>query len=394
MSRKLVFILIAIFVVLSCRAGKEEEILKKFSDEYTLIKNRYEENVSSANSREQVQALYYRKADECTELLKKYGNQVSSDAAELLKSKLNIESSRFDDAEQIINRLIEEDSPLINDAKMAKVQLLIYRDKPGEALTLLHEIQDKVEPGLELLSAYLYFALYSRDAGVIEDYGRKFLDSPAIPRSLSGYTPDVYRAFSFAALLKSDLQGAVNMLEKALAETSDREKKAKWELELARLGLIGNPAPPIYAETWLNSYPIDPALLKDRVVLIAFWAPWSTPCRRALPKLEELYGKYKDKGLVIIGLTKLYGNYKDETGDRGVVSDKDEINLIKEFAARYQATFPIAVSVEATNSEKYKIQDIPAMVFIDKKGKVAHILVGTGQETLIEDRIKQLLEEN
>ncbi len=394
MLRKLVLILIAVLFALSCQQEKEEKILKKFSEEYTLIKNRYEENISSANSREQYKALYYRKADECAELLKKYGNQVSSDAAELLKSKVNIESSRFDEAEQIIAGLIESESSLINEAKMAKVQILIYLKKPGEALTLLREIQDKLEPGLDLLSAYLYFALYSKDGSVIEEYGHKFLKSTAIPRSLGSYTADVYRALSFAALLKNDREWAGNLLEKAISETADREKKLNWESELTQLRMIGNAAPPIYAETWLNSYPIEPSQLNGSVVLIAFWAPWSNHCRQAIPRLVELYGKYKDKGLVIIGLTKLYGNYKDETGDRGLVSDKDEITLIKEFITRYQVPFPIAVSVEATNSEKYKIEDIPAMVFIDKKGKAAHILVGTGQEAFIEDKIKQLLEEN
>ncbi|MDQ1351304.1 MAG: hypothetical protein QG657_1606 [Acidobacteriota bacterium] len=394
MSRKLVFILIAILIALSCQSGKEEEILKKFSNEYTLIKNRYEENVSPANSREQNQALYFRKAEECEELLKKYGNQVSSDAAKLLKCKLYIECSRFDDAEQIINGLIENDSSLINEAKMAKVQILIYRERPDEALLLLREIQDKLKPGLELLSAYLYFALYSKDSSVIETYGHKFLDSPEIPRSLSVYTPDVNRALAFVTLLKNDREGAVGILEKAIAETTDREKKSKWETELARLRLLGNPAPPIFAETWLNSNPLDLAQLKDRVALVVFWAPWSNYCRQAIPKWEELYGKYKDRGLVIIGLTKLYGNYKDENGDRGIVIDKDEIALIKEFIARNRATFPVAVSIEGTNSESYKIEDIPAVVFIDKKGKVAHILVGIGQEVVIENKIKQLLEEN
>lgn len=394
MSGKIVLILSVVLIALSCQTGKEEQILKKFSEEYTLIKNRFEENSSAVNSREQYQALCYRKADECAELLKKYGNQVSSDDAELLKSKLNIECSHFDDAEQIINRLIEDDSPLINEAKMAKVQIQIYREKPGEALAILREIQDKLEPGLELLSAYLYFTLYSKDSSVIEEYAHKFLKSKAIPRSLSVYTADVNRALSFAALLKNDLQEAVAMLEKAIAETTDRGKKIIWELELARLRLIGNPAPPIYAETWLNSNPLDLALLKDRVVLVAFWAPWSNYCRQSIPKLMEMYEKYKDNGLVIIGLTKLYGNYKDETVDRGLANDKDEIALIKEFVARSRAAFPIAISIEASNSEKYKIEDIPAIVLIDKKGKVAHILVGTEQEAFIENKITQLLEEN
>lgn len=395
MSLKLFLTIIATTLFLmSCQPGKEEKILKKFSEEYAGIKNRYEENISFASSSEQHKTYRFQKATECEELLKKYGEQVSSEPAELLKAKLAIETSRFDEAEQKITGLIDNKSSLINEAKLAKIQILIYRNKPDEALTILREIQEKVEPGLELLSAYLYFALYSRDGSVIEEYAGKFLGSPAIPRALNSYKADIYRSLSFAALLKRDREGAVSNLEKAISETGDQEKKVKWQTELTQLQTIGTPALPIYAEIWLNSYPIDLTQLKNKAILMVFWAPWSNYSRQAIPGLVELYGKYKDKGLVIIGLTKLYGNYKDDAADKGVVNANDEITSIKEFITRNQISYPVAVAVEAINYETYKIENVPTFVFIDKRGKLALKLVGTWQKTFLENQINRLLEEN
>lgn len=393
MSVKLILTIAATLFLISCQPGKEEKILKKFSDEYIDLLNRYEENISTAGNSEQYKTYRFQKASECDQLLRKYSEQVSGDAAELLKSKLAIESSRFDEAEPKITGLIDNSSPLINEAKLAQVRMLIYQDKPNEALSILREIQDKVKPGLELLSSYLYFALYSRDINVIEEYAGKFLSSPAIPRALNSYTPDVYHSLSSVALFKNDMEKSVKDLEKAISETKDQVKKLKWQSELTRLQIIGNPAPPIFAETWLNSYPIDTAQLKGNVTLITFWAPWCNYSRQAIPGLTDLYRKYKDKGVVIIGLTKLYGNYKDDAGDKGILSDKDEIALIKEFLSRYQVFFPVAVAMESINSENYKIKDIPSFVFINKRGKIAYIMNDAREGTFIENEINRLLEE-
>jgi thiol-disulfide isomerase/thioredoxin len=393
MPLKLFFTTIAVLFLIACRSGKEEEIFKKFSEEYAGIKNRYEENMSFPGTGEQYKTYRFQKGNECEILLQKYGEQVTGDAAELLKAKLAIEIPRLDDAELKINNLIENKSTLINDAKLVKVQILIYKNKPDEALTLLREIQDKMEPGLELLSTYLYFALYSQDSGIIEEYAGKFLASQAIPRSLNGYKADIFHSLSFAALLKNDREGAVSNLESAISETSNLEKKVKWQSELAELQTIGTPAPPLNAEIWLNSNPIDLGQLKNNVVLMVFWAPWSNFSRQAMPDLVELYGKYKSKGLVIIGLTKLYGKYQDEAGDKGVVNANDEVNYLREFLIRHQVTYPVAIGVEAINNETYKVPGIPTMVFIDKRGKLALKLVGTWQKLFLEKQINRLLEE-
>ena len=85
------------------------------------------------------------------------------------------------------DRLIAEESGLLHEAKMVKVQILIYRRQPDEALKIFKTIEDKIEPGLELSSVYLYLALYSTDGRVTEEYGRKFLNSPQIPEELTGF---------------------------------------------------------------------------------------------------------------------------------------------------------------------------------------------------------------
>src|SRR4030095_13932645 len=41
----------------------------------------------------------------------------------------------------------------------------------------------------------------------------------------------------------------------------------------------------------------------ERAILIEFWATWCGPCRQSIPHLNALYKKYKDKGLVIVGVT-------------------------------------------------------------------------------------------
>src|SRR6185436_20849360 len=53
---------------------------------------------------------------------------------------------------------------------------------------------------------------------------------------------------------------------------------------------------------WFNSKPLTLKELKGKVVIIAFWTYSCINCQRTLPYLKEWYKKYKDKGLVIIGV--------------------------------------------------------------------------------------------
>lgn len=387
-------LLIVIVAFLSaCQSAKENKNLQSFSEEYTFIKNKFNEKAKNITTREQYIAFQREKTSKLEELLKKYDKAVSSDEAELLKSKLLVEISRFKQAEEKIDYLINKESNVINEAKLVKVQSLIYQQNSDEALKILKSIEKKIEPGLELLSVYLYFALYSQDNKITEEYANKFLNSTEIPRELSQYKANVYRNLSAIAMNKNDLAKARKMLEKGILTAEDRGMKLSLEAELEQLQLIGKTAPTISAETWINSFPLALERLKGKVVVIDFWATWCHPCRLVIPWLIEQYNKHKDKGLVVIGLTKLYGDFSDDTGNKGRVSKAKEIQLLKTFVQRYKIPYPLAIAVEGINSEKYKVRVIPTMVFINRKGEVDHIKVGAGNENFIEDKIIELLEE-
>ena len=49
--------------------------------------------------------------------------------------------------------------------------------------------------------------------------------------------------------------------------------------------------------------PVKMSDFKGKVMLLNFWATWCDPCKSEIPSFVELYGKYKDKGLVIVGVS-------------------------------------------------------------------------------------------
>lgn len=398
MIKKIIFVLLIIALMMgACRSAKETQNLKNFSEEYTNLKNKYDETVKTVTTREQYLAFQKEKNTEMEALLNKYDKITSSDNAELLKTELLIEMTRLDEAEKKIDALLpklqKKESELFNPATLKKVRILIYRQQPGEAVELLKTVEKELPPDLDLLSVYLYLALYSPDLPTAEAYGLKFLDAKDLPTELEPYKAGVYRNLASAAGDKGDREKAKQLLEKAVATASDPRQKKSLEAELNQLELLGKPAPALIAETWFNTAPISPRNLTGKVVLIDFWATWCAPCRTVIPRLSRIHEEYKDKGLVIIGLTKLYGNYTDDTGAEGAVDRTRELELIKAFSERHKIAYSVAVSDEGTNAEAYGVNAIPTLVLVDKKGNIAHIHVGAGMEQAIKDKITKLLEE-
>jgi thiol-disulfide isomerase/thioredoxin len=79
-------------------------------------------------------------------------------------------------------------------------------------------------------------------------------------------------------------------------------------------GDLGDPAPALQIAKWIKGDAVDLAKGKGKkVYVVEFWATWCPPCRTSIPHLSEVAKKYRDKGLVIIGVT-------NET-DVGKVSD-------------------------------------------------------------------------
>ncbi len=67
---------------------------------------------------------------------------------------------------------------------------------------------------------------------------------------------------------------------------------------------IGDPAPEISITEWVRGEPITLAKSKgEKVILLEFWATWCPPCIEAIPHMTEIQHKYKDRGLVVLGVS-------------------------------------------------------------------------------------------
>ena len=184
----------------------------------------------------------------------------------------------------------------------------------------------------------------------------------------------------------------VQMLEKAGA----KEMGADLNLPAERPKDIVKEAPELQQiKGWINSEPIKLADLRGKVVLLDFWGTWCGPCVGGMPDLMDLYDKYHDKGLVIIGIHDDSMNSVKELEKKiGELSKKNWNGRKIPFAialdgggyCRIEGTGKAA---RGATTAAYGVQSWPTTVLIDKHGKI--FSNGSGTEFFIDKWLEKLL---
>ncbi|MYM74250.1 redoxin domain-containing protein [Duganella sp. FT134W] len=135
------------------------------------------------------------------------------------------------------------------------------------------------------------------------------------------------------------------------------------------------------AVEWLNSKPLTAAQLKGKVVLVDFWTYSCINCLRSLPYTKAWAEKYRDQGLVVIGVhapefafERNVGNVRKAVKDQGI-------------------TFPVAIDNDYAIWRAFGNQYWPAHYFIDAQGRIRHHHFGEGEYAQSEQVIQKLLEE-
>jgi len=135
------------------------------------------------------------------------------------------------------------------------------------------------------------------------------------------------------------------------------------------------------AVSWLNSAPLTPESLRGRVVLIDFWTYSCINCLRASPYITNWYERYKNHGLVVLGIhSPEFAFEKNESNVKRAVRDLG----IK---------YPVALDNNYAIWQSFNNQYWPAHYFIDAKGHIRGHHFGEGDYDGSEELIRQLLTE-
>ena len=130
---------------------------------------------------------------------------------------------------------------------------------------------------------------------------------------------------------------------------------------------VGDPAPKLETGKWVQGEPVK-EFQKGKAYLVEFWATWCPPCRKSIPHLNEVYNKYKDKGLVVIGL------------DCWERNDSLVAPFVKQMGDKM--TYRVALDDKANNKQGQMARTwmeaagrngIPSAFLVDTKGVIAWI---------------------
>ena len=246
----------------------------------------------------------------------------------------------------------------------ALVELYQEMKKPVSAsAAVLEEVR---RLALENKSARLYADATTRLANLLVDSGHKAEAFKMVEDSLSQ--------------LKTYVKDA----------DARRVVQAELERKQKQLKLQGELAPEMAMTKWIGQSPVSLADLRGHVVLLDFWATWCVPCVAAFPHLVEWHDKYKDKGLVILGITKFYGEAEGQSVDKDY-----EFGFLERFRKLYRLPYAIVVAGNDDTHQRYGVSSIPTAVIIDRHGIVRYI--GTGivgpNEQQVTEMLEKLIEE-
>jgi cytochrome c biogenesis protein CcdA/thiol-disulfide isomerase/thioredoxin len=133
------------------------------------------------------------------------------------------------------------------------------------------------------------------------------------------------------------------------------------------------------AQEWLNSAPLTMEGLKGKVVLVDFWTYSCINCLRSIPYVRAWAEKYRDHGLVVIGV-----HAPEFAFERNVDNIKNAIKTLK-------IGYPVAIDNEYKIWRAFENEYWPEHYFIDANGKVRHHHFGEGEYAESERVIQRLL---
>lgn len=118
----------------------------------------------------------------------------------------------------------------------------------------------------------------------------------------------------------------------------------------------------------------------EKLTVIDFWATWCKPCLKAIPELNAIFNKYKDKGVSFIGINC--------DGPRSVAK-------VGPMSKSLQIEYPVLLDIDATVKTQLNLSAFPTLIIVNSKGKIVWIHEGfvSGDEKEIIAQIEKYINE-
>ena len=149
-----------------------------------------------------------------------------------------------------------------------------------------------------------------------------------------------------------------------------------WGLKKTQAGPRDSGKAPDFTLTGFDGRVVSVGKLRGQVVIINFWASWCVPCREEAAYLEQTWRKYKDRGVVFIGV-----DYVD--------TEKEARAYIQEFDITYINGPDLGTRI----SQAYNIKGVPETYYVDKQGVLRGVQIGPLKSPMLDQKIDELLAE-
>lgn len=87
-------------------------------------------------------------------------------------------------------------------------------------------------------------------------------------------------------------------------------------------------------------------------VLVEYWATWCGPCRQSIPHLNDLQARYRDRGLVVLGVTK------------------EPRHTVTDFQKGVRMDYPVAIDTTGSLGRQLGVRGIPHAFLVNRMGRI------------------------
>jgi cytochrome c biogenesis protein CcmG, thiol:disulfide interchange protein DsbE len=149
-----------------------------------------------------------------------------------------------------------------------------------------------------------------------------------------------------------------------------------WGLGRSRAGPVEAGPAPDFTLIGFDGRTVTLSKLRGKVVIVNFWASWCQPCRQEAAYLEQSWRKYKDQGVVFIGV-----DYVD--------TENAALAYIEEFDITYINGPDLGTKI----SQAYNIKGVPETYYVAKDGELRGVQIGPLEPPQLDEKINALLQE-